>query len=73
MKDKKEIEDIKLAKILIKKQKTKKKTKSRSIEEIIHEIPPKYKGKFKKEFKDRIPSRRDIDLFLRKYNLVKKS
>jgi len=68
----KEIEDVGLVKRLIKKEKHEEKRKSLSIKETIDQIPRKYRDKFDKEFKGRIPSRRDVDLFLRKHNLTTK-
>jgi hypothetical protein len=76
MKDSKKVSDIKLAKILLKKDKAKKEKKTekkrQSIDDILLGLPPKYIKKFKEEFNDDTPSRRDIDHFLRKYNLIKK-
>jgi len=77
MKDKNNVSDIKLAKILLKKNKEKRekkeKTPSQSSDDLINSLPPKYIKKFKEEYPVDSPSRRDIDHFLRKYNLIKKS
>ena len=76
MTDAKKVSDIKLAKILLKKNKAEKEKKAdkkrQSIDELINDIPPKYMKKFQEEFDNDRPSRRDIDRFLRKYNLIKK-
>lgn len=77
MKDKDNVAEVKLAKILLKKnqeKEEKKKTKpDQSLDDIINNLPPKYLKKFREEYPVSSPSRRDIDHFLRKYNLVKKS
>ena len=77
MKDKNNVSEIKLAKILLKKnqEKEEKKTKKsgQSPDDILNNLPQKYIKKFKEEYPDVSPSRRDIDHFLRKYNLMKKS
>ena len=77
MKDKNNVAEVKLAKILLKKnqeKEEKKKTKpDQSLDDIINNLPPKYLKKFREEYPVSPPSRRDIDYFLRKYNLVKKS
>ena len=75
MKDKKEISDIKFSKALIKREKKKKNTDEETvkrIEELIRDIPPRYKDIFKEELGNRKPSRRDVDIFLRKHKLIKK-
>jgi hypothetical protein len=75
MKHKNEIADIKLTKILEKKSKKKKnnyKENTKTVNDIINEIPQKYHSKFWEELGDKKPSRRDVDLFLRKYKLTKK-
>ncbi len=77
MADKNDVSDIKLAKILLKKNQEKKEKKeknpSQSLDDLINGLPPKYIKKFKEEYPVDSPSRRDIDHFLRKYDLIKKS
>ena len=77
MKDKNDVSNIKLAKILLKKDQEKKEKKekksSQTLEDLLNSLPPKYIKKFKEEYPVDSPSRRDIDHFLRKYNLIKKS
>ena len=72
MKNKNEITDIKLTKILKKKNKPDHKKVSKTLEELINEIPQKYHNKFWEEIGEKKPSRRDVDSFLRKYKLIKK-
>lgn len=77
MKDKDNVAEVKLAKILLKKNQEKKEKKeknpSQSLDDLINGLPPKYIKKFKEEYPVDSPSRRDIDHFLRKYDLIKKS
>ena len=77
MKEKNNVSDIKLAKRLLKKTQGKKEKKEKkstqSLDDLINSLPPKYMKKFKEEYPIDPPSRRDIDHFLRKYNLIKKS
>lgn len=77
MSDKNGVSDIKLAKILLKKDQEKKekmeKKSSQSLDDLLNGLPPKYVKKFKEEYPGDSPSRRDIDHFLRKYDLIKKS
>ena len=75
MKHKNEITDIKLTKILAKNKKKKKRDRkgsAKSIDELIDEIPKKYHDIFLEELGGKTPSRRDVDLFLRKNKLTKK-
>lgn len=68
----KNVDNANIVKRLIKKKEKKDEDKSKSTKEIINQIPRKYRDEFKRKFGDHIPSRRDVDLFLREHGLTKK-